>query len=123
MKTKKVRAVLVESENNKDRQYPCILKYSHMFGDVKGKIGYFDCNIRTTAIKMEIILISLEDEIKTGDLVYEKYPDFKSIPLSICKDPKAYDEDAAAAYAADADGKQTYSKKLLEEIIEFVNNN
>lgn len=69
MKTKKVRPVLIESKNNEDRQYPCILKYSHMFGDTKGKIGYFDCNIRTPAIKMEIILISLEDEnIESGDI-------------------------------------------------------
>jgi len=67
MKTKKVRAVLVESKNNKDRQYPCILKYSHIFGDIKGKIGYYDCNIRTPTIKMEIILINLEDEIKEED--------------------------------------------------------
>jgi len=69
MKTIKVRPILVETKDNEDRAYPCILKHSIVSN---GKIGYYDSNIKTPTIAMELILVSLapEEKIEVADKLY-----------------------------------------------------
>ena len=60
----KLKPILLEDTTG--RNYPCILMHSHMFGG-PGKLGYYECNIRTPTLNYQIYLVDPTAEIKEGD--------------------------------------------------------
>lgn len=53
----------------REREYPCILEHSWMFGGDRGKLVYTHNNIRTPTRLKHIIVVDIKAEIKEGDLI------------------------------------------------------